>query len=396
MNVVHLITRLIIGGAQENTLHTVEDQHHLHGDQVTLITGPAEGPEGSLLPRAAAGGFPVEVLPELVRSIRPTTDWQAYRRLIARFRELRPDIVHTHSSKAGIVGRAAAHKLGIPVVHTIHGASFHYGQSPLAYHGYIQLERLAARWTDRFISVADDMSQEYLRAGIATPDRYETVYSGFDVEPFLNPPVPRHEVRRRYGIDEQTIVVGKIGRLFHLKGHEFLIKAAPAIVAQNPRVKFLLVGDGILRQTYEREIASQGLTDHFIFTGLVQPGMIPELMAAMDLVVHTSQWEGLARVLPQGLIAGKPVVSYDVGGAREVVIPGETGFLLPRDSLEPLIDAVLQLAGDAELRARYGAAGRERCARIFRHQYMTEQIRKVYEGVLASRTLRGGSIRALN
>jgi glycosyltransferase involved in cell wall biosynthesis len=385
VNVVHVITRLIIGGAQENTLATVEDQHRLHGDDVTLITGPEEGPEGSLLPRARSGSFRLEVLPEMKRSIHPFRDWAACRGLVRLLDEIRPDIVHTHSSKAGILGRAAATRLKIPVVHTIHGASFHYGQSWLAYRLYVALEKWAARKTDRFISVADAMTETYVAAGIASPERFVTIYSGFDVDPFLSPPRSREEVRGELGFTEEQVVVGKIGRLFPLKGQEFLIRAAPRIVAENPQVRFLLVGDGILREQFQRMIDEAGLREHFVFTGLVPPERIPELLAAMDVVVHTSQWEGLARVLPQALIAGRPVISYDVGGAGEVVIPNETGILLPRDSVEELADAVLRLAADPDRRRRFGAAGRTRCERLFRHETMTEQIREVYAEVLKSR-----------
>jgi len=382
VNVVHIITRMIIGGAQENTLHTCENQHHLHGDQVTLITGPSLGPEGSLMERAERAGFRIEVVPELIRSIHPWKDWKATRRLTQLLKSIRPDVVHTHSSKAGILGRRAAFRLGIPVVHTIHGASFHYGQSALTYRSYVAVEKLAARWTDHFISVADDMSNEYLHAGIGTPDQFTTVYSGFDVEPFLNPPKSREEVRQELGFSPDDIVVGKIGRLFHLKGHEFVLQAAPRVVAANPRVKFLFIGDGILRSQFEQEIADKGLQNHFVFTGLVPPTRIPELMGAMEIAVHTSQWEGLARVLPQALIAGKPVVSYDVGGAREVVKPGETGFLLPRDSVDSLVDAIVDLAGNADKRRAFGQRGRELCQERFCHQTMSAEIGRVYERVL--------------
>ena len=149
-----------------------------------------------------------------------------------------------------------------------------------------------------------------------------------------------------------------------------------------PDIKFLFVGDGILREQYERQIADAGLSSHFRFTGLVPPTQIPELMGAMDIVAHTSQWEGLARVLPQGLIAGKPVVSFDVGGAREVVLPGETGYLLPRDDVGGLTAALIELAANPELRTRLGATGRERFTDQFRHQTMTRRIREIYEQVL--------------
>jgi glycosyltransferase involved in cell wall biosynthesis len=378
MHVAHIITRLIIGGAQENTLLTCEDQRRDYGDRVTLITGPALGPEGSLMARAERGGFDLRIVPELQRSIHPWRDWRAYRALVSLLGELRPEIVHTHSSKAGVLGRAAAHKAGIPVVHTVHGASFHYGQSPVAYRAYVAAEKWAAKRTAHFISVADAMTDEYVAAGIAPREKFTTIYSGFDVEPFLNPPRPRDDVRRELGLRVDQIVVGKVGRLFHLKGHEFVIAAAKEVVAAHPNVRFLFVGDGILREQYERQILDLGLSDYFVFTGLVPPDRIPELLHAMDIVVHTSQWEGLARVLPQALIAGKPVVAYDVGGAREVVIPGETGFLLPRDAVRELVEAVRTLAADPGMRLRFGQTGRERYTEQFRHETMTRRIREVY------------------
>ena len=384
MRVAHIITRLIIGGAQENTLHNVEDQHRLFGDEVSLITGPGLGPEGSLEDRARNGGYDFRVIPELTRSIRPWTDWRAYRRLVSLLREIRPQVVHTHSSKAGILGRAAAAKAGIPCVHTIHGAAFHYGQRAIAYRSYVAAEKWAARRTARFISVADAMTDEYVREGVAPRDRFTTIYSGFDVEPFLNPPRSREEIRRELGLAPDDIVVGKIARLFTLKGHEFLLAVAKQVVERCPKVKFLFVGDGILRGRYEAEIAAMGLSNHFLFSGLVPPTRIPELIGAMDIVAHTSQWEGLARVLPQGLIAGKPVVTYDVGGAREVVVSGETGFLLPRDSIEPLRDAICVLAESPEMRRQFGETGRRRFTDQFRHEFMTRRIREVYASVLGT------------
>lgn len=386
MFVAHIITRLIIGGAQENTLLTVEDQVRDYGDRVALITGPGLGPEGSLEDRAHRSGAEMHVLSQFRRNIHPLRDWSSYRELIALLKRLKPDIVHTHASKAGILGRWAAAKAGIPAVHTIHGASFHYGQSSAASWLYRQLERSAARTTAKFISVADAMTQQYVAAGIAERDRFITISSGFDVDPFLTPPRDPAEVRRELGLRPEHIVIGKIARLFHLKGHEFVIAAAKAVVAKVPNVRFLLVGDGILRQQYEQQIAAAGLTEHFVFAGLVPPARIPELVHAMDIVVHTSLWEGLARVLPQGLIAGKPVVSYDIDGAREVVIPGETGYLLPPQSVEPLAAALTELAANAALRERLGATGRARFADQFRHQTMTRRIREVYADVLRPKT----------
>lgn len=382
MHTVHIITRLIVGGAQENTLHTVDDQHHLFGDRVTLITGPGLGPEGSLEDRAKQRGLDVRLISQSRRAIHPWHDWSTYRETMRLLREIKPDIVHTHSSKAGIIGRLAAYRLGIPCVHTIHGASFHVGQNPYAHKLYQWLERRAAPWTDRFISVADAMTEQYVAAGVAPREKFVTIHSGFDVEPFLHPPKSAAEVRREWGIEPHQVVIGKVGRLFPLKGHEFVIRAAPEICTRFPHVRFLLVGDGILREQFQQEIAAYGLSDRFIFTGLVRPEKVAELLQAMDIVVHTSLWEGLARVLPQALIAGKPVVSYDIDGAKEVVIPGETGFLAPPESIEPLVQHLGRLVLEPQLREALGREGRARFTDQFRHETMTRRIREVYADVL--------------
>jgi glycosyltransferase involved in cell wall biosynthesis len=383
MHVVHIITRLIVGGAQENTLLTVEDQQRDYGDRVMLISGPGLGPEGSLEDRARRNGVDLRIIPEFRRNIHPWRDWSSYRHLIRLLRDIRPQIVHTHASKAGILGRWAAARVGIPAVHTIHGASFHFGQHPLAFRLYQQLERHAARSTARFISVADAMTDQYVAAGIAPREKFVTISSGFDVEPFLTPSRPPQIVRAELGLKPDDVVIGKVARLFHLKGHEFVIAAAKSVIEQCPQARFLFVGDGILRSDYERQLRELGLRDRFVFAGLVSPDRVAELVHAMDIVVHTSLWEGLARVLPQGLIAGKPVVSYAIDGAKEVVIPGETGYLLPPQSVPELADALVELVRDPALRHRLGETGRARFTDQFRHQTMTRRIREVYAAVLA-------------
>lgn len=385
MRVAHVITRLILGGAQENTLHNVDDQHHLFGDEVCLITGPGLGPEGSLESRARARGLDLRLVPELRRSLHPVRDWRAYRSLIRQLKSYQPDIVHTHSSKAGILGRRAAYHLGIPAVHTIHGAAFHFGQSAIAFRAYRLAERVAAKWCDHFISVCDAMTRQYVDAGIATADRFTTIYSGMDVDAFLKPERTRAEMRQTLGLTDEDIVVGKVARLFHLKGHEYLIQAAPAIVHRNPRIKFLLVGDGILMADFQKQIADLGLTANFIFAGLIPPQEITNYLHAMDIVAHTSVWEGLARVLPQGLLAGKPVVSFAIDGAPEVCIDGVTGRLVPPRDTVALANAILELAASPLDRERMGATGRTRCSQVFRHEFMTGEIRSVYEQVLSRR-----------
>jgi len=382
MRTAHVITRLIIGGAQENTLFNVDDQHHLFGDDVCLITGPGAGPEGSLEQHARKRGLNLIVLPELIRSLNPLQDLQALNAIRQTLRHFRPEIVHTHSSKAGILGRLAANQLKLPAVHTIHGASFHYGQPAPLHFACRCAEKLAARWCQHFISVCDAMTRQYVLAGIAPVDRFTTIYSGMDVERFLNPAVPPAEIRTRLNLSQSDIVFGKVGRLFNLKGHNYLIEAAATVASRVPNAKFLLVGDGSLRQIYQQRIQQLGLTDRFRFTGLVPPDQVPDFIHAMDVVVHTSDWEGLPRVVPQGLLAAKPVVAFDIDGTPEVCIEGVTGCLVPHRNIELLASGMIRLAQDATLRTTLGQRGREMFTQQFRHEYMTSRIREVYRKVL--------------
>jgi glycosyltransferase involved in cell wall biosynthesis len=384
MRIVHLITRLILGGAQENTLLTCEDLLRIYGDDVLLLSGPPLGPEGSLLARAERNGVPLRILPSLGRAIHPLRDWQSYYQIKRAIKEFRPDVVHTHSGKAGLLGRAAAFALGVPaIVHTVHGAPFHPYQGRGAQAVFRACERYAARRCDALVSVADAMTDLLVAARVAPREKFTTIYSGMEVEPLLHADEHRAAMRRQLGYSEGHVVVGKIARLFHLKGHEYLVRAAEQVVREHPEVRFLLVGDGLLSEQVRSQVRRAGLEPYFQFTGLVEPRQIPALIGALDIVVHTSLREGLARVLPQALIAGKPVVSYDVDGAREVVITNETGFLLPPKSVDALAASIGRLAADPQLRDRLGARGRERFADRFRHEHMAAQLRSLYERILS-------------
>jgi glycosyltransferase involved in cell wall biosynthesis len=384
MRIVHIITRMILGGAQENTLLTCEDLVQDFGDDVLLITGPPLGPEGSLLGRAKANRVPLIVVPELRREIHPLRDWQSYRTLQKELRVFQPDIVHTHSGKAGLLGRMAASKVNVPViVHTVHGAPFHRYQSRGARALFTACERYAATRCDLLVSVADAMTEQMVAAQVASREKFTTVYSGMEVEPLLRAKEERESVRQELGYQASDIVVGKVARLFHLKGHEYVLKAAEQVVARCPQAKFLFVGDGALDQSLRDEVYRRQLAPYVKFTGLVPPRHIPGLLAAMDIVVHASLREGLARVLPQALIVGRPVVSYDIDGAREVVIPGKTGYLLPPQSIEPMAEALQELIAEPALRESLGQEGRRRFADQFRHERMTLRLREIYEELLS-------------
>jgi glycosyltransferase involved in cell wall biosynthesis len=386
MRVAHIITRLILGGAQENTLYTVEDLVAHYCDEVTLITGPAEGPEGSLLERANRRGIDVRLVAELCRSIRPVRDWLAYRRLLKLIRDLSPDVVHTHSAKAGILGRAAAFRQGVPaIVHTIHGLPFHPYERWWKNRMYIAAERWAARRCDRIIAVADAMVDGAVAAGLAPRDKFVTIYSGMEVEPFLAPARDRQSVRRELSLANDDLVVGKVARLFEFKGHDDVIDAAMLLTEKFPNLRFLFIGGGTSRARLETRVRALGLTERFRFTGLVPPERIPELIAACDVIAHASYREGLARVLPQALITGRPVVTYDLDGAREVVIPGETGFLVAPGDSASLARCLEKLLRDSPLRQQMGQLGRERFTDQFRHEHKTREIRRVYLEILAAK-----------
>ena len=383
MRVAHVITRMIVGGAQENTLYNCTDLVTQYGDQVLLITGPSLGAEGQLMQhRQKVEGLSIQVIDSLRRSIGPRV-LIAYKQIKQTIAQFAPDVVHTHSAKGGFLGRAAAWQCRVPViVHTVHGAPFHQYQLRLVRSAYVQLERWAARRCHHLICVADAMTDLLVAAGVAPQQKCTTVYSGMEVQPFLDCHQHREQSRAQLGLKSSDILVGKIARLFHLKGHHDLLESARRVIAQDRRIHFLLVGDGLLRPELEACIARYELQSHFHFTGLVAPENIPYYLSAMDMLVHTSLREGLARAIPQALIAGRPVISYDIDGAREVVLPGQTGILVLPGSIDQLIEAILKLANDSQLRCQLGQGGAVRFAEQFRHQYMTKQIRAIYQRLL--------------
>ncbi len=351
IRVLHIITRLIVGGAQENTLLSVEGLDRLPEYEVTLVTGVDNGPEGDLLERARRTTRLV-IVPELGRSINPLSDVVAFYKLYRVIRTGRYHIVHTHSSKAGVLGRLAAKLAGTPiVVHTLHSLVFHDYQPWLVNRLWWAVKMLCAPLTDHFISVSSVISQKAIAAGIGRPEKFTTIYSGMELDWFLDSKVDPAAVRREFGIPEDAPVVGKI--------------------------------DGLLYEHLRSRAREAGILDNFVFAGLIPRERIPEMIAGMDVVVHTSLREGLARVLPQALAMGKPCVSFDLDGAPEVVVPGETGFLVKPGDVRELADAISELLANPQLRARMGEAGRHRVDPAFRAETMVEQIASVYQSLLS-------------
>ncbi len=380
MKICHIITRLIVGGAQENTIFTVEGLVE-KGYEVDLVSGPSTGPEGSLEKRILDKKIPLITVRELVRQIHPLYDILALVKLIRLFREKKYDVVHTHSAKAGILGRIAAKAAGRKtlVIHSVHGLSFHEYQSGLLNFFYISSEKIAAAFTDHFICVGEVMKEKSLKAGIGKNAQYSVIYSGFDVQPYLDADSRRNDIRKRLGIGEGQQVIGMIGRLYHLKGQEYLMKAFAEIAAKIPETRLLLVGDGILRKSLEEYAREKGIEDKVIFTGLVPPETIPGYVSAMDILAHTSLREGLPKAVAQGFAGGKAVVAFDVDGSRELVINGKTGFLIPpRDEgmLKEKLLWLLQNPGESHI---MGNKGRERVEDLYPVHKMVERIENIYK-----------------
>ncbi|MCH2174439.1 MAG: glycosyltransferase family 4 protein [Lentisphaeria bacterium] len=384
MKICHVITRMIVGGAQENTLFTVMG-HIEHDHETVLVTGPTDGPEGKLLQKTKVQNLKIEVIDSLIREINPLKDFQAYMSLKKFFKENRFDVVHTHSSKAGILARIAARQAGIPVVvHTVHGQSFHPYQSKLKNWVYIQAEKFAARYCDRIYAVADAMIQQCVDAGVSPRSKYQVVYSGMELEPYLNAKKDP-ELKASLCIPDDCFVVGKIARLFELKGHEYLIEAAKAIVIEIPNVRFLFVGDGSNRGNLEELILKNGLQEYFVFAGLVDPVEIPRYTGIMDILVHLSLREGLPRTVVQAFASGIPVVAYALDGTPEVVKPDENGFLCAAESEMAVATSVVRLLKDDEMRKNYGEAGREFVRQRWDWHTMVDQLEESYEKLLAEK-----------
>ncbi|MCK4401092.1 glycosyltransferase family 4 protein [bacterium] len=382
IKVLHIITRLILGGAQENTLYTVEGLIKDPDYDVTLVSGHTTGPEGSLVSKAKDFGVNLVIINGLTRNINPFRDIIAFLSLYNLIKKNGFDIVHTHSSKAGILGRFAARLAGSSVIiHTIHGLPFHPYQNKFLNFLYIRLERLAGKFTDKIITVCDSMAQKAQVAGIKPVHGYVTVYSGMELGKFINERTSSSQAKRNIRLPVDAKVVGKVARLFPLKGCEYFISAAKYISERAQNVYFLIVGDGILREQLECRVRQMGLKDRFMFAGLVPQDDVPKFIAAMDVVVHTSLREGLARVIPQAMAMSKPVVSFDIDGARELVHNKDTGYLVRPEDTKKLSERVIDLLNDTGKAEKMGINGKKLVDPTFRIETMIDKIKVIYDNL---------------
>jgi glycosyltransferase involved in cell wall biosynthesis len=378
------ITRLIVGGAQETVMYLTDllDKERF---QVEVLSGPQTGSEGSLIEEVRANGIPVTILPDMLREISPLHDIMALIKMTRFIRNKHYTIVHTNSSKAGIIGRLAARMAGTPIiVHTVHGWSFHEHMASWLRRLYITLERFAASFTDAMVVVADSDIDKGLQAGIGRPEQYHLIRSAISTEEFDPQHVNRRAVREELGIPLDAPVLGNVGRFSPPKNPFDWVEVAARVAKQMPECYYLLVGDGALRFEAEALVTEKQLSEQTIFTGLRRD--VPEMLAAIDVFLLISQWEGLPRVIPQAMAMQVPVVATHVGGSAEAILHGETGYQCNYGDLDDLAAHCLKLLQDERLRTEMGQRGRRYAIQEFDVHRMTQQMMALYEELLVSRS----------
>ncbi len=346
--VCHVITRLELGGAQDNTLHTVRTLGPEF--EVSLLSG-----KGGLLDDEARGipGIDLAFVPGLVRPVSPLADLRATWALYRELRRLQPDIVHTHSSKAGILGRVAARAAGVPVVlHTIHGFGFNDRQPAPLRALLVGMERLVAPWTTHFIAVSRAQIEAGAALGILDRGRASVLRSGVHLEAFRSAarrfPSPRlAPLRRELQLTEEAPLIGMVACLKPQKAPVDFVEMAARVLAGCPAAHFVIAGDGEMRSAVERRAGELGIAKHLHLLGWRRD--IPEIMAALDVAVLTSLWEGLPRVVPEAIAAARPVVATAVDGTAEILRDGDNAFVAAPGDRAALAERVLRLLGDPAL-----------------------------------------------
>ncbi|MDJ0869899.1 MAG: glycosyltransferase [Myxococcota bacterium] len=379
--VLHLITRMIVGGAQENTLLSAAELAQ-RGWQTAILSGPETGPEGSLHEAVRQRRVPFEIEPALRRELSPHRDALALARLVRRLRRDGTRIVHTHSSKAGILGRWAAWLAGVPVVvHTVHGWSFHGHQRRAARSLYVALERASAARSQALVVVSDADRRKGLDARIGAPEQYVRIRSAIDVARFRPRPEARRAARAAWAVPGDAPVVGTVTRLSPQKAPLDFVEAAAAVARERPDARFVVIGDGPLRDAVESRVRALGLAERFALPGLCAD--VAAQLPGLDVFALTSLWEGLPRVLPQALAARVPVVATRVDGNVEALCDGAAGRLVPPARPDAVARAVLSVLEDPAAAAAHVAAGSRWAEREFGLDTMLTGLESLYLRLLA-------------
>ncbi|PWH17229.1 MAG: glycosyl transferase group 1 [Anaerolineae bacterium] len=380
IKILHLITRLIVGGAQENTLYTARLLDPEQFD-VDVICGPQTGSEGSLIEEAIRSGVKLSILPELVRELNPLKDFIAFLKLFFILRKNKYAIIHTHSSKAGILGRLAAKLAGTPcIIHTVHGWSFHDYMPRWRKRLFIILEKITAKFTHRLIVVTRKDIQKGLEHSIGKPQQYLLIRSAIPLEEFLTPCKDEWKLRQELGIPIEAPVIGTVGRLSPQKNPLDWISIAARIASLQPSCYFLLVGDGPLREQVEQRIQELQLDNRFVLTGLRRD--VSRLLSVIDVFLLTSLWEGLPRVIPQAMCKEIPIVAYASDGVAEVIDHQNTGMLCQPGEIEVAAQYCLQLLQSQEVREKITRAAKKVATEQFDLRRMIQQLERLYLGCL--------------
>ncbi|MCH7896914.1 MAG: glycosyltransferase family 4 protein [candidate division NC10 bacterium] len=378
MRILHLITRLDRGGSATNTLLTVAGFPSLFGQ--SLIYGRTrEFPQLALNLRQQ-----VEMmeLPDLVRSPSPLKDLVAFWKIYRLLRRGRFDLIHTHTSKAGIIGRFAARMAGVPhIVHTPHGQAFNGYAGRMLTTLFVLLERWAATFTDRIIGLTDQEIRDNLERRIGRPEQFVSIPSGIDLKRFESREREAVDVKASLGLSPSSRLIGSVGRLDPVKGHTYLLDAFAVLAPRFPDLHLALVGDGELLPELRCRAQQSGLTDRVLFLEWRED--VPDLLLAFDLFVFPSLSEGMGRGLVEAMAAGLPIVATRVCSIPEVLAEGEAGCLVEPGSALALARGIETLLLDPELRSRLAKAARER-AKGYSVETMLQKIEAVYQGLLES------------
>lgn len=386
MRVLRIIARLNVGGP---AIHTVLLSSELDEErfETRLLAGSVGPHEGDMSWYAREHGVDPVFISALGREIDPYSDLRALRKILRHMRELKPHIVHTHTAKAGALGRVAAwmynngRRRGAPrakVVHTFHGHVLHSYFGGMRTGMFRSIERRLARRTDRLVALSTELKRELLfDYRIGEPWQWVVIPLGLDLEPFAQITARVGTFREELGLADDTVLVSIVGRLVPVKNHDMLISAAVRLQRRShTRVAFAVVGDGELRETLERRVGYVGLEDQFHFVGWRQD-LVP-IYADSDIVALTSRNEGTPVSLIEAMASGRVVVATDVGGVRDVVTDGETGILIAPHREDRLAIALGQLADLPEERERMGRAARESALERFRKERLINDIESLY------------------
>lgn len=386
VRVLHVHTLPVISGSGLNVLETMKAQRDA-GMRVELACAPpqelADGKDrqaSGLIDLAVQAHLAVRPLRQLRRAIQPWQDARAVLELWQLCRRQRYTIVHTHNSKAGVIGRLAARLAGVPVIlHTVHGFAFHEAERPWRRGLYRCLERVAASWCDRLIFISQPLWDWAVRARIASPQRFVKIYSGVDVAAF-RVPGDTAALRASFGFGAQDVVVGEIAKLWEGKGQAVLLRAVAQLAPRWPQVKVLIVGDGPLRGTLKQLAGELQLADRVVFTGFRTD--VAALTHALDIAVLPSLFEGMGRAILEAQAAGKPIIGSRVGGIPDLIEDRVNGLLVPPGDVAALAAALAQLCQDAGLRERLGRGAQQRLDTRFDVATMAGQVIQLCDTLL--------------